>query len=219
MEQKRIKIGEKEYLAYIADTPETRERGLMGVEELEVVDGLEEVMLFDFGEVQPEVSFWMYGTLINLDISFIGTDMRVLDVVEGEAGSKDEIIENNVLYVLETNPNSGIKKGDLLVIEGNEETTTIEETGENSEIEEDSEEDQWPELEVNKLYVIGSNGQPQAQLEGGERIFSRKSSRVLIRKAKKAFASKSDVDYKALGRYLFNEMKNQDQRPEEFVEE
>ena len=40
-------------------------------------------------------------------------------------------------------------------------------------------------------------------LWGGERIFSRKNTVVLIRKAKKAALTNSDKDIKALGRYMF----------------
>lgn len=37
-------------------------------------------------------------------------------------------------------------------------------------------------------------------------------------KAKKAYASKEDKDYKALGRYIFKEMDAQDNRPAEYVD-
>jgi hypothetical protein len=40
-------------------------------------------------------------------------------------------------------------------------------------------------------------------LWGSERIFSRKNTKVLIKKAKKADNTKSDSDYKSLGVYMF----------------
>ena len=40
------------------------------------------------------------------------------------------------------------------------------------------------------------------ELKGGERIVSRKETKVLIRKAKKALDSYSDNDYKSLGKYI-----------------
>ena len=40
-------------------------------------------------------------------------------------------------------------------------------------------------------------------LKGGERIVSRRETKVLIKKAKKAYKSKSDNDYKTLGKYMF----------------
>jgi hypothetical protein len=44
-------------------------------------------------------------------------------------------------------------------------------------------------------------------LEGGERIVSRKESVILIKKALKAYTSKEDKDYKALGKYMFKILK------------
>lgn len=52
MEQKKIKIGNREYLAYIAESEEEKQKGLQGVEELEVEDDLEEAMLFPYDEPQ-----------------------------------------------------------------------------------------------------------------------------------------------------------------------
>jgi len=44
-------------------------------------------------------------------------------------------------------------------------------------------------------------------LEGGERIVSRRETLVLIKKAIKAYNSKEDKDYKALGKYIFKVIK------------
>ena len=84
--------------------------------------------------------------------------------------SKDFISEKGVKYVLELNKDSGVEPGDILEIDG-----------------EDDFSEEEVELEPNKMYIIGSDGNPQAELQGGERIFSRKSTRVILRKAKKAF--------------------------------
>jgi len=55
------------------------------------------------------------------------------------------------------------------------------------------------------------------QLESGERIVSRKETKVLIRKALKAASSKDEKDYKALGKYMFKVLKGQDSREPEYV--
>ena len=68
------------------------------------------------------------------------------------------------------------------------------------------------------MIVLDENGNNQMELSGGERIVSRKATKVLIRKAKKASATTRDADYKSLGRYLFQELKNQDLRDPEFVD-
>lgn len=53
------------------------------------------------------------------------------------------------------------------------------------------------------MKVLLPDGSTQMELEGGERIFSRKNTRTLIRMAKRAYKSKLDKDYKALGKKMF----------------
>jgi uncharacterized membrane protein (UPF0127 family) len=61
----------------IADTEEERARGLMFRETMADDHG----MLFDFPE--PEMaSFWMRNTVMSLDIIFIGTDGRILNIAD-----------------------------------------------------------------------------------------------------------------------------------------
>lgn len=59
----------------VADTPPTRERGLMYRKSLAPDRG----MLFDFRKPQP-VAFWMRNTLIPLDLVFIRADGTVLSI-------------------------------------------------------------------------------------------------------------------------------------------
>lgn len=144
--------------------------------------------LFFFDEPQ-EVSMWMQNTLIPLDIIFINEDNEVIKVVQGIPNNETPIVVQDTLYVLEVNVNSGIKEGDEL------------------EIEDDS-----PIMKV-----LAQDGTSQMNLFGGERIFSRKNTVVLIRKAKKADKTKSENDLRALGRYMFKCIKGQDERPAEYV--
>src|SRR5699024_7443256 len=105
----------------------------------------------------------MKDTEIPLDIIFINSDLEVISVKQGEPMSEDFISEDNVQYVLEVNQNSGIEEGDDVILD----------------YEEDDEED-----EAAKMYVLGSDGQAQYELVGGERIFSRPNTKVLVSKAK-----------------------------------
>ena len=200
-----VQIEDKIFHLLVAETEEQKERGLMFIESLESNEG----MLFDYSdEPQPELSFWMKNVDIPLDIIFVNQDGNVISVKQGVPNSEEYITESSefISCVIEVNINSGVKPGDR--------------TDLFNDIEEDDDEleDNHPELSVNRLYVYGSDGNVQAELQGNERIFSRKSTAVIIRKAKKAYISKEDKDYKALGRYIFKEMDAQDNRDPEYVE-
>ena len=53
------------------------------------------------------------------------------------------------------------------------------------------------------MHVIGSDGTSQFELLGGERIFSRPNTRILVKGARRAYKSKKDSDYKRLGKQVF----------------
>ena len=184
-----IEIGNKKYKVQEARTEEEKEKGLQGVTELPEDEG----MLFYF-DPPEDVSMWMKDTLIPLDIVFINDDEEVVYVGEGVPNTETQMTVQNVAYVLEVNSGSGIQEGDELDFEGEDE-------------------DDAPVMKV-----LAQDGSTQMDLWGGERIFSRKNTVVLIRKAKKANMSKDDKDYKALGRYMFKCIKGQDERPPEYVE-
>jgi hypothetical protein len=144
----------------------------------------------------------MKDTTIALDIIFINNKLEVESIEKGEPLSERLLTcvpkDGNIVYVLEVPVNSGIKIGDKLSIDG----------------ETDSE---FPEDAA--LKILGSNGEVQAVLQGGERIFSIKNTKTLVAMAKRAYESKSDSDYKALGRKIFEYMKIQDERDPEYVNE
>lgn len=198
MKETIINISDKIYLVQLAETESERETGLSKTEKLDQDSG----MLFVMPEGQGQVAFTMEDMSYDLDLIFINEDDEVYDVQYGKAGSKDPIIstsEDIVKYVLEVNPNSGIKVGDELEFTDCPDCEEVEDG------------------EVDKMYVIGPDGQPQMELVGGERIISRRETKELIRKAKQAKKSKSELDYKKLGRYMFRILDGQNSRPEEYV--
>ena len=75
-----------------------------------------------------------------------------------------------------------------------------------------------PKEDKDKMYVLDEKGNIQMSLYGNERIFSRNSTKVLVKKAKKAYKSKSDSDYLSLGKYLFKEINKHNTQDEEYVE-
>ena len=147
-------------------------------------------MLFFFEEPQ-EVSMWMKDTLIPLDIVFINEDFEVTSVQQGQPNDETLLSQDNTQYVVELNQNSGVTVGDTLDLDPSEDVV---------------------------MKVLAPDGSTQMDLKGGERIVSRRETKVLIKKAKKAYKSKSDNDYKTLGKYMFKVLKGQDNRPNEYVE-
>lgn len=140
----------------------------------------------------------MKDTDLPLDILFFNEDCEAISVKQGRPNTEDFISEDGVKYVVELNLGSDVEPGDILDLDEEEDSPELD-------------------LDPNTMYIIGSDGEPQAVIQGGERIFSRASSRVIIRKAMKAFESKADADYKSLGRYVFNEIKAQDSRKPQYV--
>jgi len=77
--------------------------------------------------------------------------------------------------------------------------------------------DEEDEEEVPML-VIGNKGKIQVELTGCERIFSRPNSKTIAKMAKKAYKSKEDKDYRALGKKIFKYIDTHNNQKEDFVE-
>lgn len=190
MEKAKIKVEDKEFTVEIAKTEAEKSKGLQGRKSL----GKNEGMLFVYDKPQT-VGFWMEDTEIPLDIIFINEDEEVISVYKGEPFNKEIAEEDNVKYVLEVNQDSGIEEDDELEFEE-------EDSGDSDKL---------------TMKVIAPDGSTQMELEGGERIFSRKNTRTLIKMAKRADESKSDTDYKRLGNKIFKYIKQQNSRKPDYV--
>lgn len=152
-------------------------------------------MLFYYDPPET-VSYTMKDVKFPIDIIFIDEDQVVKLVVTEQVGSNKVVTVQNVAYVLEVNANSEIKEGDELEFEDSE-----------------------PPV----MKVLFQDGSEQMALWGGERIVSRKETKVLISKAKKAYEVKDDPKRyeqkcKSLGKYIFKAFTKQDNRNPEYVQ-
>lgn len=187
----KITIGNKSYQVSLAETEEEQMKGLQGVHTLPEDEGV----LFVFEE-PGEVGFWMKDTLIPLDIIYINDDDEVIAVEQGVPGDETILEHSDVKYVLEVNKDSGVKIGDELDIEDEENS----------------------ESEIIGMYVIGPKGEIQMEVDGKERIFSIEHTKTIIRLSKKAYKSKLDSDYIKLGKKIFKYIEKQDNQADDFVE-
>ena len=201
MEKLTVKVADKTYTVSVARTEEEKEKGLMGVETLPENEG----MLFDYtDDPQTEISFWMKDTLIPLDIVFINNQGVVAAIAQGEPLSEEQLAcvadeGELIFYVLEINVNSGIKEGDKF------------------EMSQEDEDEELSDEEI-EMFLIGPDGQPVHRIEPGCRIFSRIHTKTMIKLAKKAYRSKSDTDYKKLGKKIFDMIHTQDTQEAEYVD-
>ena len=183
-----IKLAGQEYDIFIAKSEEQKKQGLQNFKSLPSDEG----MLFVINEENPvETFFHMHNVPFPLDLIFMDDEFKVLDVKRGNP--EDDRIEGKASYVLEINANSGVKEGDEAELDDDDTHEYV-------------------------MKVLSPDGSTQMQLEGGERIVSRKETVVLIKKALKANESKEDKDYKALGKYIFKVLKGQDSRKPEYVD-
>ena len=192
MERVIINIGDKTYKCQVAKNEEDRRKGLQGIEHLPIDEG----MLFVW-EDEATREMWMKDTKIPLDQIAINDDDEVVLVYTAQPEDETLVPFMNAKYILEVNANSGIVEGD------------------------DFEIDDSDDLNKYVMKVLAPDGSTQMYLQGGERIVSRKETRTLIKKAKKAYANKGgDYDRycKSLGKYMFKILKGQDNREPEYVQ-
>ena len=192
MERVIINIGNKTYKCQVAKNEEDRQKGLQGVEHLPVDEG----MLFVW-EDEGTREMWMKDTKIPLDQIAINDDDEVVLVYTVQPEDETLVPFMNTKYILEVNAESGIVEGDEFEIDDSD------------------------DLNKYVMKVLAPDGSTQMYLQGGERIVSRKETRTLIKKAKKAYANKGgDYDRycKSLGKYMFKILKGQDNREPEYVQ-
>ena len=94
-----LKTGIYRIQAEIADTPETRQTGLMNRTSMSMNSG----MLFVFEEKAGHC-FWMFSTKIPLSIAFIADDGKIVNIEEMQAGTtNNHCPKAPIRYALEMN--------------------------------------------------------------------------------------------------------------------
>ena len=187
MKQVKVDIGDKSYICDLLESEEDKRKGLMNIDYLPPDRGA--LFVWDDEDTRE---MWMKDTKIPLDQIAINDDDEVVLVYKAQPEDETLVPFMNAKYILEVNQDSGIVEGDDFEIDDSE------------------------DLDKYVMKVLAPDGSTQMYLQGGERIVSRKETKTLIRKAKRAYENR-DKDYekhcKALGKYIFKVIKGQNTRP------
>ena len=194
MERVIVNIGNKTYNCQLAKTEEDRRKGLMDVDYLAPDEG----MLFEFSKEGTQ-EFWMKNTPLELTQISINDDDEVEYVYQATPNDETLIPFENCKYLLEVNRTTEIQKGDEFEIDDSD------------------------DLNKYVMKVLAPDGSTQMNLQGGERIFSRISTKKMIRQAKKAASVRDDeVLYeracRKLGKICLKELYAQNHRDQEYVQ-
>lgn len=193
MDKVIVNIGNKIYNCQLAKTEEDRRKGLMDVEYLAPDEG----MLFEFDE-EGTHEFWMKNTPLELTQISINDDDEVEYVYQAIPNDETLIPFKNCKYLLEVNRTTEIQKGDEFEIDDSD------------------------DLNKYVMKVLAPDGTTQMNLQGGERIFSRISTRKMIKQAKKANSVREDEILferacRKLGKICLKELYAQNHRDQEYV--
>ena len=193
MKQVKINIGNKSYICDLLTTEEEHKKGLMGVEYLAPDRGT----LFEFKK-EGTHEFWMKNTSLELTQISINNDDEVEEVYQAIPNDETLIPFHNCKYLLEVNRTSEIHVGDVFEIDDSD------------------------DLNKYVMKVLAPDGSTQMTLQGGERIISRRETKMLIKKAKIAKkyqnSDKFDAKCKILGKYMFKVLWGQNHRDQEYVQ-
>ena len=190
----KIKIGNKEFEVIVSTNDEESVIGLSQTESLPKGEGF--AMKFDGTEIIP---INMEGMQFPIDIIF-SLNGIITKVVTANPGDDEVFIKKPSDLIVEVNAGEadGIKSKDAISFVGKKnEDGTVEMAEGGLKI-------------VGNRQVLDEDGKNQMNLKGGERIFSRVST-------KKMFELAKAKEYKKLGRYVIKEIWKQDERPVEYA--
>lgn len=194
MDKVIVHVGNKTYNCQLAKTEEEHRKGLMDVKYLASDEG----MLFEFKE-EGTHEFWMKNTILELTQISINDDNEVEYVYQAIPEDETLVPFENCKYLLEVNRTTEIEKGD------------------------DFEIDNSDDLNKYVMKVLAPDGSTQMNLQGGERIFSRISTKKMIKQAKKANAVRENEILferacRKLGKICLKELYAQNHRDQEYVQ-
>ena len=193
MDKVLVHIGDKTYTCQLAKTEEQRRKGLMDIDYLAPDEG----MLFEFDEEGTQ-EFWMKNTSLELTQISINDDDEVEYIYQAIPNDETLIPFHNCKYLLEVNRTTEIQKGDEFEIDDSD------------------------DLNKYVMKVLAPDGSTQMALQGGERIFSRISTKKMIKQAKKANSVREDEllferACRKLGKICLKELYAQNHRNQEYV--
>ena len=194
MEKILVSIGDKIYKCQLAKNDGDHKKGLMDIEYLAPDEG----MLFEFPK-EGTYEFWMKNTSLELTQISINDDNEVEEIYQAIPNDETLIPFKNCKYLLEVNRTEDIKIGD------------------------DFEIDDSDDLNKYVMKVLAPDGSTQMNLQGGERIFSRISTKKMIKQAKKADSVRDDQSLfekacRKLGKICLKELYAQNHRDQEYVQ-
>ena len=194
MKQVKINIGSKSYICDLLTTEEEHRQGLMNIDYLPPDRGA----LFEFKK-EGTHQFWMKNTSLELTQISINDDDEVEYVYQATPNDETLIPFDNCKYLLEVNRTTEIQKGDEFEIDDSD------------------------DLNKYVMKVLAPDGTTQMNLQGGERIFSRISTRKMIKQAKKADSVRDDETLferacRKLGKICLKELYAQNHRDQEYVQ-
>ena len=193
MDKVIINIGNRVYKCTVAESEEEHRKGLMDVEYLAPDEG----MLFVFPR-EGTREFWMKNTSLELTQISINDDDEVEQVYQAIPNDETLIPFKNCKYLLEVNRTNEIQVGDEFEVDDSD------------------------DLNKYVMKVLAPDGSTQMYLQGGERIFSRISTRKMIKQAKKANSVREDEllferACRKLGKICLKELYAQNHRDQEYV--
>ena len=194
MDKVLVHVGDKTYTCQLAKTEEQRRKGLMDIDYLASDEG----MLFEF-EKEGTQEFWMKNTPLELTQISINEDDEVEEVYQAIPNDETLIPFHNCKYLLEVNRTTDIQKGDEFEIDDSD------------------------DLNKYVMKVLAPDGSTQMTLQGGERIFSRVSTKKMIKQAKKANSVRDNNTLfekacRKLGKICLKELYAQNHRDQEYVQ-